>query len=121
MKLTLNVKQRIDLQSILPEQGNFLIFRMIRVLRESLSFNKKEHGMLKFQTHENGAISWEPKHAHKCSKEVEIPEPIVKIVKNVLKKMNREGKITEAHFGFFKLFFSVSELREFETEGKDKE
>ena len=107
MKAKLTVKQRIDLQSILPQQADFLTIKMIRVLRESLSFTQKEHELMQFVNHSNGSIEWNAKAASKCIKEVEIPETIVSVIKASLEKLNVQKKITEAHLDFYEMFMDL--------------
>lgn len=107
MKVKLTVKQRIDLQSILPQQGDFLTVKMIRVLRESLSFSQDEHKLLKFAHHQDGSVEWNAKVAKKCFKEIEIPETIVSAVKVILEKANANNQITEAHLDFYEMFMDI--------------
>lgn len=107
MRVKLTVKQRIDLQSVLPQQGDFLSIKMIRVLRESLSFTQKEHESLKLTRHPNGSVEWDAKAGEKCTKEVEIPETIVTIIKETLEKLNTAKQITEAHLDFYEMFMSL--------------
>jgi len=107
MKVKLTVKQRINLQSILPQQGDFLTVKMIRVLREELSFTQKEHELLKFVQHPNGSVEWNNIVAEKCVKEIEIPETIVSVIKETLEKLNAQKKITEAHLDFYEMFMDL--------------
>lgn len=104
MKTILTVKQRIDLQSILPQQGDYTTSKMIRVLKEELSFSQEEHNILKFKRHQDGSVEWDANKADDCRKEVEIPETIVIIVKEILEKANIAKKITDAHLDFYELF-----------------
>ena len=108
MKVKLIVKQRIDLQSILPQQADFLTIKMIRVLREDLSFTQKEHDSLKLTQHPNGSVEWDAKAGKKCNKEFEIPETIVVIIKASLEKLNASKQITEAHLDFYEMFMDLS-------------
>jgi len=107
MKVKLTVKQRIDLQSILPAKGDFLTVKMIRVLREELSFTQKEHELLKLQRHPDGSVEWEANAAKKCSKQIEIPETIVNIIKETLERANTAKQITEAHLDFYEMFMEL--------------
>lgn len=107
MRTELTVKQRLDLQSILPQQGDFTTAKMIRVLREALSFNQEEHALLKFKRHPDGSVEWNAGAAENCSKEVEIPETIVTIIKELLEKANTAKQITEAHLDFYELFMET--------------
>jgi len=107
MKVKLTVKQRINLQSILPAQGDFLTVKMVRVLRESLSFTQKEHESLKLVHHPNGSVEWDDKADKKCIKEFEIPETIISIIKETLEKLNASKQITEAHLDFYEMFMEL--------------
>ena len=111
MKVELTVKQRINLQSILPAQGDFLTMKMLRVLREDLSFSQKEHELLKFKQHPDGSVEWDSKAASK-KKTVEIPETIVNSVKEILERANAAKKITEAHLDFYEMFMSLEDQTE---------
>jgi len=112
MIVKLTVKQRINLQSILPQQGDFLTVKMIRVLREELSFSQEEHELLKLVSNQNGSVSWDGKAAENCIKEVEIPETVVSIVKETLEKLNVQKKITEAHLDFYEMFMDLNKTEE---------
>lgn len=107
MRTELTVKQRLDLQSILPKQGDFTTAKMVRVLREELSFNEEEHDLLKFKSHPDGSVEWNASAAENCSKEVEIPETIVTVIKEILEKANTAKQITEAHLDFYELFMKT--------------
>ena len=108
MKVKLTVKQRIDLQSILPPQGDFLTIKMIRVLREDLSFTEKELEQLKLVRHDNGSVEWDAKAGKKCKKQIEIPETIVSTIKETLERANAAKQITEAHLDFYEMFMDLS-------------
>ncbi len=107
MKVKLKVTQRIDLQSILPKQGDFLTVKMIRVLKEELAFSQKEHNSLKFVRHPDGTVEWDGNVAKKCIKEVTIPESIVIVIKEILEKANAAKQITEAHLDFYEMFMDL--------------
>lgn len=104
MKTKLTVKQRIDLQSILPQQGDFTTTKMVRLLREELSFSQEEHDVLKFKHRPDGSVEWNAPAAENYLKEVEIPETIVIVIKEILEKANAAKQITEAHLDFYELF-----------------
>jgi len=107
MKVKLTVRQRLNLQGILPQQGDFLTVKMIRVLREELSFSQEEHELLKLVSNQNGSVSWDGEAAEDCIKEMEIPETIVSIIKQILEKLNEQKKITEAHLDFYEMFMDL--------------
>jgi len=108
MRIKLTVKQRIDLQSILPAQGDFVTVKMIRVLREDLSFSEKELETLKLTRHPNGSVEWNAEAGKKCNKEVSIPEILVTTIKEILERANTSKQITEAHLDFYEMFMDLS-------------
>ncbi len=56
MKLT--VLERLLLLNLLPEAGNLTTIRIVRELRESLSFTEDEHEVLRFETLPGGNVRW---------------------------------------------------------------
>ena len=55
MKLT--VIERMILQQVLPAEGTFQTLKLLRVLKEELSFTEKENKFLNFQQ-EGTMINW---------------------------------------------------------------
>lgn len=108
MKVKLTIKQRIDLQSILPQQGDFVTVKMIRVLREDLSFTEKELEQLKLVRNPDGTVSWNAKAGEKCTKDIAIPETIVTTIKEILERANTSKQITDAHLDFYEMFMELS-------------
>jgi len=54
----LNVKDRLRLLAILPEQGDLLTLKIVRELREDLSFTEKEHKDWKIKV-KGDMITWD--------------------------------------------------------------
>ncbi len=102
MKLT--VKERLVLLGILPNEGDFLTLKLVRKLRESLSFNEQEHKLYKFVQKEN-SISWNDKVQQ--DKEVEIGEKSNDLIVQALKKLNDQKKLHEEHFDIYEKFVGV--------------
>jgi len=140
MKVKLQVVERINLLSILPRESDFLTLRIVRQLRESLSFKDIEHDKLQFKylwrcskcehVHEEtsatvnimecpicsskmentGQITWNGKVAKE--KEIEMGNKAFTICSDALKKLNDEKKLTEAHFGLYEKFCTEEEEEE---------
>lgn len=134
MKVKLQVAERINLLSILPREGDFLTLKIVRQLRESLSFKDAEHDKLKFkylwkcskcgQTKEEtsatvivveckicsskmentGQITWDGIVAAEVIKEVDMKNKAFTLCADALKKLNDEKKLTEAHFNLYEKF-----------------
>jgi len=107
MKVRLTVKQRIDLQSILPAKGDFVTVKMLRVLREDLSFSQKEIEQLNLVKNPNGTVEWSIEAGDKCIKEVAIPETIINNVKETLERLNTAKQITDSHLDFYEMFMEL--------------
>ena len=92
--MKLNVMERMALLNILPPEGSITVMKLLRVLREDLSFNEKEHAALQFKQ-ENDMIQW--KQDADVVKDVKIGEIMTELIKKELKKLNDEEKLTEGH------------------------
>ena len=57
--MQLNVQERFALLSLLPTQGDFVTLRVVRELREALSFSDEEHKRLQFKWVDDGRVTWE--------------------------------------------------------------
>ena len=105
MKKRLSVIERLVLLNLLPKEGTFANLKLIRVARESLSFNDIENQKLKFvQTGEQ--VHWDMKGAVDIDAhfEIEIGDTVTQLVIDELKKLDKEGKLTDEHFSLYEKF-----------------
>jgi len=58
--LKLNTAQRLVLLDVLPKEGNYTTLKIVRKLKESLSFSEEEHKRLKFVQDGDG-VRWDEK------------------------------------------------------------
>ena len=91
--MLLSVKERLLLLNVLPDKGDYTSIKIIRKLREDLSFSEKEHKEFNIKMEENGLVLWDDK-AEK-PKDVPIGEKAIDIIKGSLRKVNAEQQITE--------------------------
>jgi hypothetical protein len=99
--MLLKVLDRVTLLSTLPEQGDYITLKIVRKLRESLAFEEYEIKDLKIQQ-ANGQITWDA--AADDGKEIEIGEKATDIIVDLLKKLDKEKKLTSKHFGLYETF-----------------
>lgn len=99
--MKLGVFERLILLNILPKEGDFLTLKIIRKLREELSFTEAEHKELQFQQ-EGGQIKW--KSDGDKPKNIEIGEKARDVIVGVLKKLNDDKKLTDEHFSLYEKF-----------------
>jgi len=99
--MLLNTFDRLILLNVLPKEGDITTLKIIRKLKDDLSFSEEEHTALQFKN-EDGNIMW--KEEADIKKEIEIGEKATDIIAEALKKLNKERKLTEAHIPVFEKF-----------------
>lgn len=99
--MELGVFDRLILLNILPKEGDFTTLKIIRELRETLSFTEAEHKALQFKQ-EEGNIRWQTE-ADK-PKEIKIGEKATDVIVGVLKDLNDKKKLTDQHFSLYEKF-----------------
>ena len=108
MKVKLSVLERLVLLNVLPKEGNFITLKIVRQLREGLSFNEKEVKEVKLTIDpQNGAARWDV--AKDPNKEIEVGREAKKIIVEVLEKLNQESKLKEEHFSIYEKFVEEKE------------
>jgi len=105
--MELKVKERLLLSVILPNEGNITNLKLLRVLREELSFSEEENKALQFQSNERGMVWSVEGEKTVGSKEVSIGEVATGIIKKVLEKLNTEEKLTNEHIDLYDRFMTI--------------
>lgn len=90
--MTLTIKERLLLGSILPEKGDITTLRLVRQLREAVSFSEEEHARLKIKN-ENGMVQWDPGAPQES--EVPIGPKAHAIVSDTLTEMSKAKALTD--------------------------
>ena len=99
--MKLDVRERLVLLSVLPQEGNFITLKVVRKLREGLSFSEEELKQYKF-VQEDQRVTWDDKAEQ--VKEIEIGEKAMDIIKEALKKLNEDKKLKDEHFTIYQKF-----------------
>lgn len=102
----LTVLERLVLLSILPKEGNFTTIKLLRQLRENLSFDEEEHKKLQF-IQDGGQVQWDEKA--NLTKHVQIGEKQCDLIHDALKKLDDEKKLTDNHFSLYEKFVTNRE------------
>lgn len=99
--MILTIKDRLLLGTILPEKGDITTLRLLRQLREALSFTEDEHAALGFQT-ENGLTRWNSD----APQEADIPmgPKAQDIVRGALKAASDAKALTDDFVGLWDKF-----------------
>ena len=99
--MELTVLERLIMLNLLPKEANFLNLKLMRKLRESLSFSEFELKRLNF-TQENDQVKWDVDTD--LVKDVIVGETMLNMISEILKKMNDDGKLTNEHFTLYEKF-----------------
>jgi hypothetical protein len=99
--MILSVFERLLLLNILPKEGDLTTLKIVRTLRDNLSFSEEEHAALQFK-HEGGNVMW--KDEAEANKDVVIGEKAMDIIVDALKALNRAKKLTDQHVDLYEKF-----------------
>ena len=99
--MELGVFERLILLNILPKEGDFTTLRIVRKMREDLSFTEEEHKALEFKQEEMN-IQW--KQEADKPKEIIFGEKANDIIVLTLSKLNDDKKLTDQHFSLYQKF-----------------
>ena len=109
--MKLSVIERINLTGLLPEHSNYVTMKILTELKLALSFSEKEIKDYKIEQKQIGEkmrIFWDTKKERE--KEIPIGEQANIIIQNALKKVDKEGNVTEGLFSLFEKFKYVPDL-----------
>ena len=99
--MELSVFDRVMLLNILPESGDILTLRIVRKLREELSFTEAE--LAEFElTHNDGYVQWNKEKVR--SKNVEFGAKAKKMVRDALTEKSKNKQLTEQYVEIFDRF-----------------
>jgi hypothetical protein len=100
--MILTTLERLLLLNILPKEGDFTTLKIVRKLREALSWTEAEYAERKFTTKEDGSTTWTL--GNPDAVEIPIGEKATDIIVEVLKKLNSEKKLNEQQFSLYEKF-----------------
>jgi hypothetical protein len=98
--MKLNVLERIMLMQILPNEGNYVTFKMLIELKSALTFSEKEYKDLGM-AEKDGQITWKKQGTEK---EIFIGDKMTEVIKAALKKLDDEGKVNLQFVSLFEKF-----------------
>ncbi|KKL86544.1 hypothetical protein LCGC14_1943690 [marine sediment metagenome] len=99
--MQLGIRDRLTLLTLFPVEGNFITLKIVRELRESLSFTEEEIKQYKFVQTGN-QVTWNDKQWE--FKDIEIGEKASEIISEALKKLDEEKKLRDEHFTLYVKF-----------------
>jgi len=104
--MKLSVLERLILANVLPKEGDVLSLRIVRQLREELSFSEEEHEKLQFKN-TDGMLQWDADALE--DKEISIGAKATQLIKDSLKSMNDSKTLTQDHLPVWDKFMGEEE------------
>ncbi|MCJ7743299.1 MAG: hypothetical protein MUO99_01895 [Dehalococcoidales bacterium] len=136
--MQLNVLERLALLEVVPKEGDFITLKLVRKLREALSFSESEISQIDFNMNwkcpkcqreqsavsapkcecgsymtTSGSMTWDAEKGEKVLKEIHMGEKMMSMCVDALKKLDTDKKLTE---NFVSLFEKVIKTAEEEAE-----
>lgn len=104
--IPLTVFERLVLLNLLPHEGEFTTLKLMRELRESLSFDEAEHAALQFQQ-EGTQVRWNINAEH--NKAIAVGEKQHDIIAEILKDLNKQKKLRDEQYTLYEKFARQTE------------
>ena len=105
--MILTVKERLLLFQLLPNEGDILSLRMVRKLREDLSFSDEENAALQFKI-DGPSYNWD--HTAATTKEVEIGPKANALIAEALKRLSDARKLSIDHVDLWDKFIPATDV-----------
>ena len=100
--MELTIYERLLLLNALPEKGDLTTIRIVRKLREDLSFSEQELEEHEITTDkETGMLTW---RVDDSTKAVELGAKAHEMAVRALNELSAAGKVEEAHLSLFDKF-----------------
>ncbi len=110
--MKLNVQERLALLNTLPKEGDFTTLKIVRELRENLSFSEQEHkGHEIVVNNETGRVRW---NTNGQTKDVPFGAKAKVIVVDALTKLDGKKALTELHLSVYEKFVATAADQETE-------
>jgi hypothetical protein len=99
--MELTVAERLTLLNGLPKQGDITTIKIIRQLREKLSFTELEHARYNFRQ-DGDLLKWD--NGNEAAEISDIGNKAKSIIVGVLQAADKEGTLTEEHISLWDKF-----------------
>lgn len=103
--MNVTVKERMILLAVLPNQGDITTLKIMRKLREELSFSEDEHKKINLRQGENGNWFWDAE----IEKDVEIGEKALEVISKSFKELNQKEQLHMDHLDVYERFVEKGE------------
>ena len=102
MKITLSILERLLILNLLPGENDIITLRLVRKLKDMLGFTDEELTAINMRSEQEGNRSvtkWDQDKA--VDKEFELSEKAIDIIRDALKTLDKNKKLTENHISLY--------------------
>lgn len=100
--MLLTVTERLVLLNLLPVEGTLTTLKLLRKLREDLSFSEEDHKKYNFRQQGEQLFF----DSSNDTKEILIGEILTAKIKELLSKLNTDEKLRNEHLSVYEKFFT---------------
>jgi hypothetical protein len=106
--MELNVDERLLLTMILPREGDITTIKIVRELREALSFSEEEHALFEISYNkEQSRVEWNKGKA--VPVDIPLGAKAMSVVVEALEKLDKDKKLSEQHISLYDKFMGTTE------------
>ncbi len=102
MKLT--ILERFVLPTILPEKGSYANLKLVREVREDLSFTAEEFKLYNIEEHTQGNVTWSLPTSGDPGRDIEFNDVITNLITAKFKEMDQQGSLEDKHISLYEKF-----------------
>lgn len=99
--MELTVKERVVLAGILPKEGDLTTLKIVRKLKEDLSFSEDEHKLLNFNR-DGDQLTWVQDAVGPT--DIEIGEKAMDVIKGSFRALNNRKLLVDDHIELYDKF-----------------
>jgi hypothetical protein len=104
--MQLLIWERLKLLQILPEKGDFIALKIVRKLREGLSFSEEEQELYQFKQ-DGERVMWSPDAPQ--TKEFQFGPKATSIIVEALKAVDKRKMLDDSQLTLFEKFVDTKE------------
>ena len=98
--MQLSVVERLMIQSLLPNESDYTNLKLVRVARETLSFDEMENAALNFKQ-DGDKVTWTDSIGEK---DVDLGEVVTVMIVNALKKLSDDKQLKNEQMSLYEKF-----------------
>jgi len=106
--MELSIEERLHATMILPREGDITTIKIVRELREALSFSEDEHELFDMTFDQTeGKVEWNKEKA--IPVDIPLGPKAMSLIVQALEKLDKEGKLSEPHISLWDKFIGTTE------------